>query len=498
MALKSFRITKKELETYYDPKTSNYSMMVESINYNGYGQIIEQYIGDEVLNTYYNIWDTKTNSMVVYEKLSGAILPEAEAGPTFFGVSANDGLAFLNGTLDISGLRKLKYCDACSDGNGLKKPVIENFKQRFTQVKELVFGNNLLEGFLFYDRELPKYQSVFPAVKIDDGVNVTFQFKNVNGTDLTPQDVSTITGKPVAEIELSVDTAPIIKPQEGANTVIISCCEKSYYVIPGQYTIGSILYTDSLPESYCWYVESLTKDLPSVEGITFTNGGRSCKQCVYENPCPTPCEELYFAYSTDSSEVCDESIYDYYNVNWDTSEIFYQGSCGNNPARPGYYYDGKMIYYYDGYKFSEYGKCRPTPTSYFDLVDISSDNFNRIWSYTNSPLQQLWSSGANNFRFMYDSTYVQLSIRINSSYDAPLQGEVSNTAPKEYGFSYAGPGNTYLINLGYYLTIGCDINFHPTETTTIPIEVQGNFGDKINPNWQTIGTFNATIIIPRR
>ena len=109
MALKSFRITKKELETYYDPKTSNYTMMVNSINSNGYGQIIEQYVGNEVLNTYYNIWDTRTNSMVVYEKLSGAILPEAEAGPTFFGVSANDGISFLNGTLDISGLRKLKY-----------------------------------------------------------------------------------------------------------------------------------------------------------------------------------------------------------------------------------------------------------------------------------------------------------------------------------------------------------------------------------------------------
>jgi hypothetical protein len=287
MALKSFRITKKELETYYDPKTSNYTLMVDSINSNGYGQIIEQYVGNEVLNTYYNIWDTRTNSMVVYEKLSGTILPEAEAGPSFFGVSANDGMAFLNGTLDISGLRKLKYCDACSDGNGLKKPVIENFKQRFTQVKELVFGNNLLEGFLFYDLSLTRYQNVFPAAKIDDGVNVTFQFKNINGTDLTPQDVSTITGKPVAEIELSVDTAPIIKPQEGANTVITSCCEKAYYVISGQYTIGSILYTDSLPESYCWYVESLTKDLPSVEGITFTNGGRSCQACVKLNPCPS-------------------------------------------------------------------------------------------------------------------------------------------------------------------------------------------------------------------
>ena len=128
--------------------------------------------------------------------------------------------------------------------------------------------------------------------------------------------------------------------------------------------------------------------------------------------------------------------------------------------------------------------------------DISSDNFNGIWSYTNSPLQQSWSSGVNTFRFMYDSTYVQLSIRIISTYEPPTQGEVSNTPPKEYGFSYVGPGNTYTIELGNYLTIGCEANFWPSQTTTIPIEIQGNFGDKFNPDWQTIGTFNATIIIP--
>ena len=365
MALQSFRITKKELETYYDPKTSNYSRMVDSINSNGYGQIIERYTGDEVLNTYYNIWDGRFNAMVVYDEVNDITVIDAEAGPTFFGVSASEGLSFLNGTLDISGLRKLKYCNGCSDGNGLDKPVIENFKQRFTQVKELVFGNDLLEGFLFYDFNLPKYQDVFPAVKIDDGVNVTFQFKNITGTDLTVQDVSTITGKPIIEIEASVDTAPIIKPQEGTNTVITSCCEKSYYVIPGQYTIGSILYSDYFSESFCWYVESLTKDLPDVGSeAVFTNGGRSCQACIKLNPCPTPCEELYFAYSTDPSVVCSETIYDYYNVNWDTSEIFYQGSCGENPARPGYYYDGKMIYYSDGTKFSEYGPCPSSNTKY--------------------------------------------------------------------------------------------------------------------------------------
>jgi len=91
---------------------------------------------------------------------------------------------------------------------------------------------------------------------------------------------------------------------------------------------------------------------------------------------------------------------------------------------------------------------------------------------------------------------VQLSIRIISTYEPPTQGSVFNTPPKENGLSYIDPSNIYGINLGYYLTIGCDINFYPTETTTIPVDVQGNFGDKFNPDWRTIGTFNATIIIP--
>jgi hypothetical protein len=363
MALKSRRVTKKELETYYSPKTSDYSFMVDSINSNEYGQIIENYSGDLTLNTYYNIWDNKLNSMVVYDKGSGNTVLESEAGPTFWGVSSAQGVAFLGGFYSISGLRKLKYCNSCSDGNGLKKPVIENFKQRFTQLKELLFNFNLLDGFLFYDQSLTRFQNVFPAAKIDDGVNLTYQFKNINGTDLSVQDMSTLTNKPVVEIELSITTAPIVKPQEGANTVIISCCnEKEYFVISGQYTIGDVLYTTDLPNSYCWYVESLTKELPNIYA-TFTSGGRTPKQCVYTYSCPSACDTISMAYSFDPLMICNETIFNNYDVNWNTLEIWLEGSCGNNPAKPGYYYDGKMIYFWDGVSFTEYGSCSQPDTS---------------------------------------------------------------------------------------------------------------------------------------
>lgn len=288
MALKSFRITKKELETYYTPKTSDYTLMVNSINSKEYGQIIQQYQENTVLNTYYHIWDDNFNYMVVYNKIQNLSVHENQAGPVFFGVSSEQGIMFLDGALEIPGLRKLKYCDGCSDGNGLKKPVIENFKKRFTQVKELILGNNLLEGFLFYDSSLPRYQNVFPAAKIDDGVNVTYQFKNIDGNDLTVEDVSIITSKPIGEIEISVDDAPIVKPQEGENTVIVSCCdEKLYHVVEGQMKIGATATSSSYFDgSKSWYVESYTNDESTIpRGITFTYGERSCKSGIINNPC---------------------------------------------------------------------------------------------------------------------------------------------------------------------------------------------------------------------
>ena len=291
MAIQSLRVTKKELQTYYTPKVSDYEKMVDSINSTmGYGQIIQAYNGTMVTNTYYHVYDTNFGGEIVMDKTSGSFISAVEAGPYFWGVSSITGIEFLNGTTDIPGLRKLKYCDGCSDGNGLDKPVVDNFSKRFRKVSELVLAYNLLEGFLFYDDSLPKYSDVFPAIKRDDGINITYQFKDVNsGADLSVEQVSLITDTPVVAIEASITTAPVVKPQEGANTVITSCCDESVsYVILGQYTIGNILYTDSVRESYCWFVESLTNNDPTLPAsFTFTPFERSCEACIGLNPCPT-------------------------------------------------------------------------------------------------------------------------------------------------------------------------------------------------------------------
>lgn len=361
MLIQSLRVTRKEIQTFYTPKVSDYEMMVNSINSSmGYGQIIQTYNGTEVTNTYYHVYSDVNKGQVVIDKTSGSQSSIADAGPTFWGVGSNVGIDFLNGVGTIRGLRKLKYCDGCEDGNGLNKPVIDNFSKRFRQLSELVSSFNLLEGFLFYDYTLPRFSNVFPAIKRDDGVNITYKFKNVNtGADLTPNDVSQITGQPVSSIESSVDTAPIIKPQEGTNTVITSCCDESIsYVIEGQYTIGEILQIDGIPGSSCWYVESLTKQLPNTGMVAYMGTQRSCVNCVSKNPCPLSCEEIILSYSENEFNVCDLGRKrGRYQVDWNSKMLYNEGDCGGKTPFIGYYSDGKYVYYWDGNTFEEYGSC---------------------------------------------------------------------------------------------------------------------------------------------
>jgi len=361
MAIESLRVTKKELQTYYTPKVSDYELMVNSINSTmGYGQIIQRYLDNNILNTYFHVYSLSQGEEIVMDKTSGMSTSVSNAGPTFWNVESSIGIEFLYGNTDIEGLRKLKYCDGCIDGNGLDKPVVDNFSKRFRKVEELVLSYGLLEGFLFYDDSLPKYSDVFPAIKRDDGINVTYQFKDVNtGADLTVEDVALITDTPVVAIKASITTAPVVKPQEGSNTVITSCCDESVsYVISGQYTIGNILYTDSVPDdSYCWYVESLTDSDPTLPAsFIFSSGGRSCEACVKLNPCPAVCEGIQLTYSTDLPIDCLGPTTTY-QIDWNTGILYNDGECGrSSPPDGGYYSDGTFVYSWDG-TFSEYDRC---------------------------------------------------------------------------------------------------------------------------------------------
>jgi len=403
MAIQSLRVTKKELQTYYTPKVSDYELMVNSINSTmGYGQIIQRYLGDNILNTYFHVYSIPYGTEIVYDRTTGQLSYVVNAGPTFWGVSSEIGVEFLNGITDIDGLRKLKYCDGCSDGNGLNKPVIDNFSKRFKQLSELVYGYNLSEGFLFYDESLPKYSNVFPSIKVDDGVNVNYKFKNVNtSADLTVGEMSQITGQPISLIEFSVDTAPVVKPQEGANTVITSCCDESIsYVISGQYTIGNILYTDSVTESYCWYVESLTDSEPTLPpSFVFSSGGRSCQVCINLNPCLV-CNEVLLTYSTDPLDACSGEPQTYQGG--EDGVLYNDGGCGTSIASVGYYGNGNSIYSWDGVTIEEIGPC-PGSGSY-------------IIQYCCDDSEEFVDTGGKG---LYPGTYVYFSADDSITYPTP-------------------------------------------------------------------------------
>ena len=289
MALSSFKITKKSFETYYSPKVSKFDRMVSSINSPmGYGQTIESFADTNVLNTYYHVWDNSLGVQVVMDVTTGNFYSVDQAGPMFWGVTSQQGISFLNGTSSIPGLRKLKYWNGCEGRNTIVYPSLVDFKKKFSEVGNLITQYNTLDGYLFYDTTLPRYSNVFPAAKEDDGINVTFRFKTVDGTDKTLSEISQITSKPIIEIEESIDFSDPVKPEEGVNSVIVSCCdEKLYHVMDGQMKIGATATSSSyFDESKSWYVESYTNDERTVPiGITFTYGERSCKSGIINNPC---------------------------------------------------------------------------------------------------------------------------------------------------------------------------------------------------------------------
>ena len=289
MALTSIKITKKLFETYYSPKVSRFDRMILSINSSmGYGQVIESYVGADVTNTYYHVWDNGYNAQVVMDATLGTVYSVEQAGPMFWGVTSQRGISFLNGTDSISGYRKLKYCNGCEDRNTIIYPSLNDFKKKFSEVGNLITQYNTLDGYLFYDETLPRYSNVFPATKEDDGVNVTFRFKTVNGENKTLAEISQITAKPIINIEESIDLSDPVNIEQGDNSLIVSCCdERLYHVVSGQMKIGATAISSSyFDDSKSWYVESYTNDRPTVPpGITFTYGERSCKSGIINNPC---------------------------------------------------------------------------------------------------------------------------------------------------------------------------------------------------------------------
>lgn len=261
MAYITYSVTGKDLADYYTPKSDVYRLIVASINSNGYGQAIYNFTSsyDNSINSL-NIYNDGTRSMRVYVPSTNTWYSEGEAGPSLWGVSSEQGLAFLNGTYDIPGFVKLKYCDSCSDRNGLPTPAISSFTDRFTTLKDMMELNVTDTGYLFYDFALPQFQNYFKSV-VEIGVG-TYIFRDWQNTLKSESQVSDQTGISTTEISNSISNAQPILPPKTFNYLLRWCCNPSVTTVielPYELTSKTIAFKDqSGVYPPCWDVTPTT------------------------------------------------------------------------------------------------------------------------------------------------------------------------------------------------------------------------------------------------
>lgn len=281
MSYQSFLVTRDDLDSYYTPKSDIYDLMINSINSNGYGQAIYNFIStdDNSLNSV-NIWNSGTRSMGVYDPSTRIWYTESEAGPSLWGVTSQQGIDFLNGTYDINGLTKLKYCNGCSGGNGLPVPVITSFKERTQYLQELVTSYGTSDSYLFYDYAQPVRQNFFPAV-LDPNTG-SYVFKNYQGTNKTELQVAADTRIPRESISTSLSEATPIIPRSFLY-VIRWCCGLDVEVIEvnSSLEIRSVInFTDDKGRypSPCFTVLAESTDAPTITG-SVNSTYKDCDSC---------------------------------------------------------------------------------------------------------------------------------------------------------------------------------------------------------------------------
>ncbi len=285
MAYSSFRVSAKDMTDYYLPRKQNFDYMTQSINQNGYGQIIYDYNGpgDFTVNSV-NIYNPDRGDMRIYVPSTDTWYSQSDAGPILWGVTSEEGVNFLQGTVDIKGLAKIKYCNNCQDGNGLPLNTIKSFSDRFGYLKDLKVNYGVTEGYIFYDYNLPLNQRWYPSVY--DSVGGSYVFKNYLGTNKSEIALAAETSIPVRDITLSIESSEPIKPVTNTSSTIIDCCGLGLkYIIDGVYEIGSTVYTKTDVSAICFQVLGNGTDKPDNFDEYFPYEG-FCKDCTSTYPCP--------------------------------------------------------------------------------------------------------------------------------------------------------------------------------------------------------------------
>lgn len=281
MSYQSFLITQDQLDKYYTPKKDAYNLITQSIISNGYGQEIYDFksTNDNSLNSL-NIYNTDSQVMKIYIPSTNTWYSEEEAGPLLWGVTSQQGLDFLNGVYNIPGLLKLKYCNSCSDRNGLPLLTITSFTQRFTYVKEIMTSFGSTQSYLFYDFALPNRQNFFPAV-MDPNIG-NYIFKNYQGINKTELQVAAETGIPRESISTSLSEAVPILPSKTFNYILTWCCDFNISIViesSVEITFPYISFRSKTTGEYppCWSVKPT--DSPATEKVDSVTEYKFCEDC---------------------------------------------------------------------------------------------------------------------------------------------------------------------------------------------------------------------------
>lgn len=283
MSYITYSVTAKDLADYYTPKVDVFNLMITSINSIGYGQAIYNFTStnDNSLNSV-EIYNADVEDTMVYVPSTGIWYDKFVVGPELWGVTSQQGLDFLNGTYDIPGLVKLKYCNECSDRNGLPIPTISSFSNRFTTLKDMMESNFTETGYLFYDFALPQFQNYFKSV-VEIGVG-TYIFRDWQNTLKSESQVSDQTGISTTEISNSISNAQPILPPKTFNYRLTWCCDPNISTsiqLPYELKFKTIVFKD--PRGFsppCWTVTPTDSEVREI--VEFVDEYEFCTDCQAE------------------------------------------------------------------------------------------------------------------------------------------------------------------------------------------------------------------------
>lgn len=282
--LKSVSATLSQLDPRNDGvfglQSQAYNFMTNNMDIVTSGRTIVHLDGNLILSRYFEIWDV-VNEVNVISNDFGESVSLADAGPTYWGVTSQQGIDFLEGSGTIPNYEILTYCTNCLERTGLPYNVILPYQTRFNALFEMVSRYGTTEGYLLYayssEGGPPNiYASTF------DTVGSKYVFVDMNGNSLSILNLVEQLNLPPGVITSSLDNATPIIPEPTLNYIVSSCCDSNVQeIISGTYTIGDIVCAINYPSHSCWEVIGTSTSpvtfIPFIcKGVTYTD----CATCV--------------------------------------------------------------------------------------------------------------------------------------------------------------------------------------------------------------------------